>query len=53
MSGTFAHGVMCDESLRDSRRNKLMSAAPRASGGWPTEVVESRRIISCGELAAD
>ena len=66
MSGMFARGVMCDvrdarqdqarwlaESLRDYRRNKLVSAAPRASGRWPTEGVESRRVMSCGELTAD
>ena len=30
-----------------------MSAAPRVSGSWPVEVVESRRIMSCGEITAD
>ena len=35
--------------FRDDRWNKLMSAAPRASGSWPVEVIESGRIIGCGE----
>ena len=26
-----------------------MSVAPRVSGSWPVEVIESRRIISCEE----
>ena len=30
-----------------------MSVAPRASGSWPVEVIESGLNISCGELTAD
>ena len=63
MSDMLARGVMCDvrdarqdqarwlaQSLRDDRRKKLMSAAPRASESWPVEVIESGRII---ELTAN
>ena len=32
---------------------RLVSAAPRVSESWPTAVVESRRVMSCGELTAD
>ena len=35
------------QSLRDDQREKLMSAAHRASGSWPVEVIESGCIISC------
>ena len=66
MADMLAHGVMRDvrdarqdqarwlaQSLRDDRRNKSMSAAPRVSGSWPVEVIESGRIMSCGELTTD